>query len=79
MSLGRKVTELNQALGWLASQEIKGFVFLMICRASKAALNIINKSFVTDLAEKNIRCVLMHPGYVSTDMTGENTHSKSDH
>jgi hypothetical protein len=21
----------------------------------------------------------MHPGYVSTDMTGENTHSKSDH
>ena len=38
-------------------------------RASKAALNIINKSLVTDLAEKNVQCVLMHPGYVSTDMT----------
>lgn len=39
-------------------------------RASKAALNIINKSFSIDLAKENIRSVLLHPGYVMTDMNG---------
>lgn len=45
-------------LGWLA------------CRASKAALNIINKALCIDLAEQQVQCVLLHPGYVKTDMTG---------
>lgn len=40
-------------------------------RASKAALNIINKALCLDLADKQIECVLVHPGYVKTDMTGE--------
>jgi NAD(P)-dependent dehydrogenase (short-subunit alcohol dehydrogenase family) len=43
-----------------------------MCRASKAALNIINKAMVMDLTDKQIECVLMHPGYVKTDMTGAN-------
>jgi short-subunit dehydrogenase len=41
------------------------------CRASKAALNIINKALVMDLKEQQVECVLMHPGYVQTDMTSE--------
>lgn len=43
----------------------------MPCRASKAALNIINKALVLDLKEQQVQCVLVHPGYVKTDMTGE--------
>ncbi|PSC75715.1 NADH-dependent fumarate reductase [Micractinium conductrix] len=39
-------------------------------RASKTALNIINKSLSIDLAGDNITCTLLHPGYVRTDMTG---------
>ncbi|EFN58591.1 hypothetical protein CHLNCDRAFT_140767 [Chlorella variabilis] len=39
-------------------------------RASKAALNIVNKSLSIDLAGEGITCVLLHPGYVVTDMTG---------
>ncbi|KAL4457577.1 hypothetical protein ABPG75_012442 [Micractinium tetrahymenae] len=39
-------------------------------RASKAALNIVNKSLSIDLAAEDICCVLLHPGYVRTDMTG---------
>jgi NAD(P)-dependent dehydrogenase (short-subunit alcohol dehydrogenase family) len=39
-------------------------------RASKAALNIINKALVMDLKEQQVECVLLHPGYVKTDMTG---------
>lgn len=38
-------------------------------RASKAALNIINKSMALDLAPQGVECVLIHPGYVATDMT----------
>jgi NAD(P)-dependent dehydrogenase (short-subunit alcohol dehydrogenase family) len=31
-------------------------------RASKAALNIVNKSLSADLAGHNVVCTLLHPG-----------------
>ena len=31
-------------------------------RASKAALNIVNKSLSADLAGHNVECTLLHPG-----------------
>jgi NAD(P)-dependent dehydrogenase (short-subunit alcohol dehydrogenase family) len=43
---------------------------LPACRASKAGLNIINKALAMDLAEQQVQCVLLHPGYVKTDLTG---------
>ena len=39
--------------------------------ASKAALNIINKALTIDLQNANVSSVLLHPGYVATDMNGE--------
>jgi len=39
-------------------------------RASKMALNIMNKSLAIDLEPDRICCTLLHPGYVKTDMTG---------
>ena len=39
-------------------------------RMSKAALNIAGKSLAHDLATRHISVALLHPGYVSTDMTG---------
>mmetsp|Transcript_14159 Transcript_14159/g.38340 ORF Transcript_14159/g.38340 Transcript_14159/m.38340 type:complete len:151 (-) Transcript_14159:445-897(-) len=40
-------------------------------RASKAALNIINKALCNDLtASHRVESVLLHPGYVRTDLTG---------
>ena len=39
-------------------------------RASKAALNAIGKSLAIDLAPRGISVVLLHPGYVATDMVG---------
>lgn len=38
-------------------------------RASKAAINVVNKSLSIDLAERNVESVLLHPGWVQTDMT----------
>ncbi|GAX74643.1 hypothetical protein CEUSTIGMA_g2091.t1 [Chlamydomonas eustigma] len=43
-------------------------------RASKAALNIINKAMATDLHQHGITSVLIHPGYVATDMTDYKGH-----
>ena len=41
-----------------------------IYRSSKAALNAVVKSMSIDLAPKGISCVLLHPGWVRTDMGG---------
>lgn len=41
-----------------------------IYRSSKAALNAVVKSMSVDLADKGITCVLLHPGWVKTDMGG---------
>jgi NAD(P)-dependent dehydrogenase (short-subunit alcohol dehydrogenase family) len=39
-------------------------------RMSKAALNAAGRSLAHDLAPRGIALVLLHPGYVRTDMTG---------
>jgi NAD(P)-dependent dehydrogenase (short-subunit alcohol dehydrogenase family) len=43
-------------------------------RASKSALNMFSKSLSVDLKERGISVLLLHPGYVKTDMT----HHKGD-
>ena len=43
----------------------KGYAY----RASKAALNIVNKSMSIDLEDRNVQCLLLHPGWVRTRMT----------
>lgn len=41
-------------------------------RTSKTALNMINRSLSHDLAGDGIACLVLHPGWVRTDMGGGN-------
>lgn len=43
-----------------------------IYRSSKAAVNIVMKSLSIDLSSSQITAVLLHPGWVRTDMGGPN-------
>ena len=42
----------------------------MIYRSSKAALNAAVKSLAIDLAPRGIKAIVLHPGWVKTDMGG---------
>jgi NAD(P)-dependent dehydrogenase (short-subunit alcohol dehydrogenase family) len=41
-----------------------------IYRSSKAALNIVIKNLSIELAPRGVTCILLHPGWVRTDMGG---------
>ncbi|WP_434649040.1 SDR family oxidoreductase [Pseudomonas sp. D1-2] len=44
---------------------------LALYKASKAALNSMTNSFVSQLAEQSLTVLSLHPGWVKTDMGGE--------
>ncbi len=58
----------SSALGSISDNASGG---LYAYRASKAALNIIAKSLSVDLAAQGIIVVTLHPGWVKTDMGGD--------
>ena len=47
-------------------------------RASKAAVNAVGRSLSLDLRADGVAVVLLHPGFVRTDMTGGNGHIDPD-
>lgn len=67
---GSKPTLVASVTSKMGSVDDNGSGGSYAYRASKAALNIVNKSLSVDLAPHNVTCTLLHPGYVRTDMTG---------
>jgi len=64
---GAKVGILTSRMGSVADNGSGGYYGY---RASKAAVNAIGKSLALDLAPRGVSVVLLHPGYVATDMVG---------
>lgn len=64
---GGKVGIITSRMGSVADNGSGGYYGY---RASKAAVNAIGKSLAIDLRPRGIAVVLLHPGYVATDMVG---------
>lgn len=64
---GSKVAIITSRMGSMADNGSGGSYGY---RASKAAVNAVGKSLSVDLAPHGVAVVLLHPGYVATDMVG---------
>jgi len=64
-----KIALLTSRMGSISDNESGGMYGY---RMSKAALNIAGKSLARDLEPHGITVLLLHPGYVKTDMTNHN-------
>jgi len=64
---GAFVAQLTSRMGSITDNTSGGYYGY---RASKTALNMISKSLAKDLMPEKIGVLLLHPGYVATDMTG---------
>jgi NAD(P)-dependent dehydrogenase (short-subunit alcohol dehydrogenase family) len=64
---GSKVIMITSRMGSVDDNTSGGYYGY---RMSKAALNMAGKSLANDLKHRNIAVVLLHPGFVQTDMTG---------
>lgn len=69
---GKKQTIIANVTSKVGSVDDNGSGGSYAYRASKSALNNVNKSMSIDLAHENIISTLLHPGWVRTDMVGWN-------
>jgi len=63
----RLVVTITSGMGSLTDNKSGGSIAY---RSSKAAVNMVMRSAAIDLAPRGISCVLVHPGWVRTDMGG---------
>jgi NAD(P)-dependent dehydrogenase (short-subunit alcohol dehydrogenase family) len=68
-AIGAKIAMLTSRMGSIADNTSGG---MYAYRSSKAALNAAARSLALDLADDGIGVVLLHPGWVRTDMGGPN-------
>lgn len=67
LAKGAKVGIVTSRMGSVADNTSGGYYGY---RASKAAVNAIGKSLAMDLRDRGIAVLLLHPGYVATEMVG---------
>jgi NAD(P)-dependent dehydrogenase (short-subunit alcohol dehydrogenase family) len=65
----KKAVAISSRLGSISSNESGG---LYVYRSAKAALNAAWRSLAIDWRPAGIICVVLHPGWVRTDMGGAN-------
>ncbi len=65
----KKIISITSKMGSIADNTSGDY---HLYRSSKAALNMVAKSFSIDLAPRGIITAVLHPGWVQTDMGGPN-------
>lgn len=64
---GKRIVTITSRMGSIADNSSGGSYPY---RSSKAAVNMVARSLSLDLAPRGITCVVLHPGWVRTDMGG---------
>jgi NAD(P)-dependent dehydrogenase (short-subunit alcohol dehydrogenase family) len=72
---GGKIFILSSRVGSIADNSSGGNYAY---RVSKTAVNMIGMNLAHDLEPRDIAVILLHPGYVRTDMTGHTGHMDAD-
>lgn len=72
---GSKVALLTSKMGSMTDNTSGGYYGY---RMSKAALNMMGVSLAVDLKPRGITVLLLHPGFVRTEMTGHQGHLDPD-
>ena len=67
LSKGSKIGIVTSRVGSVEDNESGAYYGY---RSSKAAANMVGMSLHRDLADRGIHVMLLHPGFVATDMTG---------
>lgn len=62
-----KIVTISSQMGMMVDQKSDRIAY----RASKAAVNKVMQGLATDLEPENIAVMMMHPGWVRTDMGGQ--------
>ena len=65
---GKTVVQISSTMGSIANNSGGYYGY----RASKSALNMLNKSLALELADLGITAVVLHPGWVQTRLGGAN-------
>jgi len=65
---GKTIANMSSQLGSIENSNGRWYAY----RSSKAALNQVNKVLSAELGPDGFTCVVLHPGWVRTDMGGEN-------
>ncbi|MGI9272620.1 MAG: SDR family oxidoreductase [Woeseiaceae bacterium] len=65
----KKIINTTSVLGSIGGNSSGGFYGY---RESKAALNMFTRSLAAELGSEGFTCIVMHPGWVRTDMGGPN-------
>lgn len=65
-SEGKTIVHISSIMGSIANNRGSYYGY----RASKAALNMLNRSMALELKDKGVTSVVMHPGWVQTRMGG---------
>ena len=65
----RNIVNITSNLGSIAGNTSGGFYGY---RESKAALNMFTRSLAAELGPEGFTCIVLHPGWVRTDMGGPN-------
>ncbi len=64
---GKKIVHISSIMGSVELNEGGAYGY----RMSKSALNMFNKTLAMELADEGFVSVVLHPGWVQTDMGGE--------